>query len=66
MVINLHYHGQQAGLPAPVVPDLSQFWFIMIHSVSTIVLVAFMEAYAVAKKYAMQEGYALRVNQVST
>ena len=36
---------------------------VLQHSLS-VILVAFMEAYAISKKYSTSEGYPLRVNQV--
>lgn len=54
----------QNGLPSPSVPVIGgRFWTIAGRSLS-VVLVAFMEAFAIGRKYALSEGYPLHVNRV--
>lgn len=54
----------QSKLPSPRVPSMDRAGLIVVHSLS-IVLLAFMEGYAIARRYARAGKYTLDINQVS-
>lgn len=56
----------QKGIPKFSNPDFKSGEFVKILLSSfTVVLVGFMEAYAISKKYATKMNYSINVNQVS-